>query len=224
MKEVVLTEDGLHSIVSEKVKETLNELSISQKKRNVDDVERAFTKGQRGFSAIKALAVFTVENPDSKEMPKSFNKRVNSSLKKALKKESAAIYCGRYEQTSFVYTEFKDGKAYSEYWEKKDTTIPYNEEKNLYVLKDTCDTWVNRADADDGYTIVGNKFKYSIPFSIFNEANNRIVDNVSKYLIKEGKEVNEANIEKFVCFGYERIGYSAYRNRFVANKNNKING
>lgn len=249
MKEVILTEDYLRSIVSDKVKETLNELSISQKKRNVNDVERVFTKGQRGFSAIKALAVFTSENPDSKEMPRGFNKKVNNSLKEALKeaqytiipcigqfygnpehpyavvnisKESAAIYCGKYEQTSFVYTEFKEDKAYSEYWEKRDVTIPYDEEKNPYVLKDTCDTWVNRADADDGYTIVGNKFKYSIPFSIFNEANDRIVDNVSKYLLKEGKEVNETNIEKFIRFGYERIGYPAYRNRFITNKNFKV--
>lgn len=241
----ILTEREFKQFLTETVNEVLNEISKSQKKRNIRDVENAFKKGKRGFSAIKAIAVFTAENPNSQRMPNVFNKKANHSLKNELtsaqytiipcvgkfgnnpehpyaviniSKSSAAAYCGKYEQTSFVYSEFNEGCVHSEYWEKNDISAPYNVRNNPYVLKDSCDTWLDQEKADDGYTIVGNKFKYQIPFSIFEEASQRIIDNITKYLIHEGKEVNEANIDKEIKFGSERIGYPALRRRMAANR------
>lgn len=240
----VLSESEFKKFITEAVDKALNEISISQKKRNIKDVENAFRTGKKGFSAIKTIAVFTAENPNSQEMPSVFNKKANHSLKDELKsaqykiipcvgkfydnpehpyavvniyRSSVSAYCGKYEQTSFVYSEFKDGAVHSEYWEKNDPSKPYNKHNNPYVLKDSSDTWLDRELEDDGYTIVGNKFKYQIPFSIFNEANQHIIDNITKYLIQEGRVVNEENIDNEIKFGYEGIGYPAYRRRYVAN-------
>lgn len=238
--------DRITKIVNETVDKVLNELSISQKKRNVNDIEKSFrgNLNNRGLNAIRNIAVFTAENPDSQEMPRQFNKNINKTLKNALKdaqytiipcrgvfygnkerpfavvnisKETASFYCGQFQQTSFVYSEFNNGKVYSEYWEKSDDHAPYDKKNNPYVCKDTCDTWIDQTNADDGYTIVGNKFKYSIPFSIFNEVNERIIKNIRKLLIKENKDITPRNIINEIKFGYERCGYPAYRRRQVCN-------
>lgn len=76
MKQIIeLSEKQLKSIIKETVNTTLNELSISQKKRNVKDFENAFMKGKRGFNAIKTIVVFTSENPDSQQASSQFNKK-----------------------------------------------------------------------------------------------------------------------------------------------------
>lgn len=68
---------------------------------------------------------------------------------------------------------------------------------------------------NDCYTIVGNQFKYQIQSSIFTDTNQRIIKNMSRFLIHEGKIVSEENIDSEIRFGYERVGYPAYRRRFI---------
>ena len=48
MRQIKLTEEKLRRIIKETLDNTLNEINISQKKRNIKDFENAFRKGKRG--------------------------------------------------------------------------------------------------------------------------------------------------------------------------------
>lgn len=222
--------------------ELINEASISQKKRAIQDFINAFRKGKPGSNAVKSLVVFTAENPDSQEQTRQFNKKARGSLLDDIKQgkyayvpakgkfgnneypyavfnmavDIAKALAGKYQQTSFIYSKFADGKVYSEYWEKADITQPYSE-KNGYVLKDTCDRWEDKSGAEDNFTVVGKKFKYSIPFSIFESVSTLIYKNAIKH-VNEERERNAATTlteDKFINMAVDCVGYSAYRWRAI---------
>jgi hypothetical protein len=241
MKKIIrLTEGDLHKIVGQCVNDALNEISISQKKRNVRDFENAFKKGKRGFNAIKTIVVFTSENPDGQEMSSQFNKKARNSLLSTLKgsgyvyvpavgnfggnKErpyavfnmslgTAKNFNGRYQQRSFIYSQLNDdGSIHSEYWEKEDTEKPYNKHHNDYIMKDQCDEWEDMAEAKDNFTIVGKIFKYSIPFSIFADTNEAISNNASALVEQERRRSNRTTIneDRLIDMTINQVGYSPY--------------
>lgn len=204
----------------------ITEKSINAKQRDIKRVEKTFANGENNL--IKCFAVLTAENPDSIKASNAYNKKANRSLLKALKTQYTVIptqgkfgnvensflvfnidkdvveyYCGANEQTSFIYSKVGNGKVVSEYWEKQDITQSYDKHNNPYVLKDSCDNWVDMSDADDYYTIVGKKFKYSIPFSIFESYNSKLGN-----LLKEVKDK-----DKMINFLIEGVGFSAFYNR-----------
>ena len=125
-----------------------------------------------------------------------------------MSKDTAKYLCGKYQQTSFIYSEFADdGKVMSEYWEKKDSEQPYNSNMNPYVLKDTCEEWEDLNGAEDNFTIIGRKFKYSIPFSIFNEIDDTISENISRMIsfkAKHGVPMTRSGI----LYMLEGVGYA----------------
>ena len=232
-------ENKVKSIIQEAVLEVLNEISPSQKKRNNKDVERFFKKGKGGFNGIRTIVVLTAENPDSIQSSSQFNKKVNRSLLKDIKNnryayvpaigkfgdnpenpyavfnmsvDTAKILCGRYQQTSFVFTQLlDDGSIHSEYWEKKDKIAPYDKRNNDYVKKDECDEWIDMAAADDNFTIVGNKFKYQIPFSIFESVNNLFANNMKHMIDVERRRCSQILTEdKIMDFTINRVGMSPY--------------
>lgn len=208
----------------------INEKSVNAKKRDIARVETAFKRDESNY--IKCFAVLTAENPDSKKASNAYNKRANRDLFKMLKTQYTIIptqgkfgnvensflvfniersvvehFCGQNEQTSFIYSRIDNdnegGKVISEYWEKQDVTLPYNPETNPYILKDSCDDWVDMSGATDYYTIVGKKFKYSIPFSIF-----------ESYNTKMGELLNEiSDKDAMLDFLIEGVGFGAYYNR-----------
>lgn len=239
MKQVIqLNESQLQSIIKETVNSTLNELSISQKRRNVKDVENAFRNGKRGFNAIKTMVVFTSENPNSQQASSQFNKKARKSLLVDIKQggyayvpaigqfgnaehpyvvfnmsiDTAKKLNGKYQQTSFVFSELKDdGTLHSEYWEKSDSTLPYNHKTNDYVMKDESDTWTDMSEAEDYFTIVGKKFKYQIPFSIFEKTNRIISNNAIKLVEQERTRWNSSiTIDKLIESTIYNVGYSPY--------------
>lgn len=239
-KQVIkLTKDQLNEIVKESCGEILNEISRSQKKRNNNDVERFFRKGQGGFNGIRTIVVLTAENPDSVESDRLYNKKANHSLLKDIKNnryafvpaigrfgdnsenpyavfnmsvETAKFLCGRYQQTSFVFTQLlADGSIHSEYWEKKITDAPYDKKNNDYVKKDESNEWIDMTNADDNFTIVGNKFKYQIPFSIFESVNSLFTNNM-RYMIEVERKRGDSliNEEKILDFTINHVGNSPY--------------
>lgn len=206
------------SDIKEIIEEVVNEVSINAKKRNIDNIRGAFEKGKSGYNAIKTFAVFTAENPDSQYAGAANNRRFNKSLVADLKNggyivvpakgkfgntehsfmvlnidlDTCKYLCGKYQQTSFVYHILENGQVISEYWEKADTNAPYHPQSNDYVKKDSEVKYTDKSNADDFYTSVGGnvgrEFKYSIPFSIFNEMNERINENLQ--MIVEGRAKN----------------------------------
>ncbi len=230
----------------EPLNETLNELSPHQKQRNIKNVERFFRNGKNGFNGIRTIAVLTAENPDTQQAPNQFNKKARQSLLSNIKNagyayvpamgkfgnterpyavfnmsvETTKALCGKYQQTSFVYSMLNDdGSVHSEYWEKQNPTQPYDKHKNDYVKKDECDTWEDMSDADDNFTVIGKHFKYSIPFDIFNSVDESIGKNVKRLaesIRKNGKTpITEENILNLAVNG---VGYSAYLWRKAATK------
>lgn len=209
----------------------ITEKSISAKKKDIKNVTNFFNKGKSGYNAIKCFAVLTAENPDSIKATNQFNKIVNNDLYTTLKKnhynviptsgkfgnvehsymvfnikrEVVAELCGKYQQTSFIYSYIENEKLISEYWEKENILLPFDNYSNPYIMKDKCDDWVNMENADDFYTIVGNKFKYSIPFSIFENVNNHY----NSIIENENYDNKDKIIERLI----EGVGYSAYYNR-----------
>ena len=175
-----------------------------------------FNGSKSVYNAIKCFAVLTAENTDLYNTLKQnqynviltteeFGNVEHSSIVFNIKRDVIALLCGKYQQTSFIYSYIENDILISEYWEKEDTLTPYNKKFNPYIMKDKCDDWVNIENTDDSYTIVGNKFKYSIPFSIFESVNNHyniILDN-------ENYENKDKIIERLI----ECVGFSGYYNR-----------
>ena len=148
----------------------------------------------------------------------NYTKVINKKLKKC-------GYCGKelkpkgydylYANISADDIEYErcDCKNAKEYWEKEDTKRPYDGVRNDYVLKDTCDSYTDRTGADDYYTILGNNFKFSIPFSIFESIDRRIAENAERLLRKGLYESKEQLYE----WALERVGYKAAMTRRALN-------
>lgn len=195
----VLNKEEFKDIVKGMVSESIEEISRNEKHRRNKSVEGFLTNPDT--SSIKTLAIFTAENPDSTPASRQDNKKNNDSLAKLLKMghyvvirsegkfgsvehsfavlnislESAMYYSGQYQQTSFIFSRNDNGTLINEYWAKKDDTMPYDKHTNPYVKKDTESSVLRMDDANDFYTQIGD-FKFTIPFSIFNENINRIME------------------------------------------------
>lgn len=211
-QKIILTESELSGMIHEAVNEALSENSINAKKRNVNNAIDVFKKRKSGYNNIKTLGIVTAENADSQEQPRSVNKRNMKNFSDSLKSvhyafvrqkghfggndewsyyifnislKTLAHYAGMYEQTSFIYAELKGNEVISHYYEKQDINAPYNKKNNPYILKDTANGYIDATDAEN-YSEIGGKFRYSIPFSIFECVNEKIEENLR--LINEDKE------------------------------------
>ena len=231
--------DRLYKVIREAVGDAINEASLSQKKRDNDNIEKGIRKGV-SKGGIRTITVFTGENPNSTPAGNTYNKKANRNLGDEIKRsgyhftratgkfggvenpmvvfnmptELAKRLCGRNEQTSFIVTKFGNGdSAESEYWEKENPGQPYDSVRNNYVLRDTCDTYTDRSDADDYYTILSNNFKFSIPFSIFEGIDRRIAENADR-LIEKGLYKSK---EELYEWALGRVGYTASMTRRALN-------
>jgi hypothetical protein len=238
-KKIIINESQFNSIVEN----IASEASINAKKRNAKNVENVFRKGAAGYNNIKTLAVFTANNPDSQAMSGTFNKKANHKLLQALKEanyivvpaqgkfgnvensyavinislEATKLYCGKYQQTSFVYTELEDGNVMSYYYEKQDTSLPYNKNTNPYVLADTAEGYTDMSDAEDFFTIIGNKFKYQIPFPTMCECSERITSNFLKE--DNQKLIRGKSLQECLDFAINKTGMAPGIMRNILYKN-----
>ncbi len=240
-RKILVTEKELVNTI----KDCINEISINAKKRNIKDVRNAFEKGKGGWNAIKTFAVFTAENPDSQQTEKPLNRKLNKSLISDLKTggynvipakgkfgnvehpfmvfniplDACKYLCGKYQQTSFVYHILENGKVISQYWEKADAEEPYDKKTNDYIKKDENEKYVDESESDDMYTSIGGnigkEFKYSIPFSIFNEENERMNNNLD-FILEKRKETGSVDdkerlLEYAFSLGNRPSGNGMYR-------------
>lgn len=234
----MINEENLERIVRNTIQETLNELTPHQKERNVKDVERFFRKGKGGHIGIRSIVVLTSENPDSRQAESGINKKYRHSLLADIKNggyayvpamgkfgnverpyavfnmsvDTAKTLCGKYQQTSFVFSSLnEDGTVHSEYYEKNNPTLPYDRKSNDYVMKDSCDDWEDKSEANDYFTVIGNRFKYSIPFKIFDSVNETICENIQRIISVERKRGdNSITEEKILDYTINGVGQSPY--------------
>ena len=126
--------------------------------------------------------------------------------------DTAKKLCGRYQQTSFVFSKLnEDGMIHSEYYEKQDPTIPQKRQTNEYIKKDECDTWEDMPNADNNFTVNGKEFKYSIPFEKFKTVNETISENLHRIVsIEKERGNNTINEEKALIYTIDGVGQSPY--------------
>lgn len=193
-------------VCSTAIKNVLNEKSINAKKRDIQNAIDTFTKGKSGYNNIKTFGIVTAENPDSMEISRTDNKKRMRTLSNSLKSahyifvkqkghfggnneysyfifnislDTLIYYAGLYQQTSFFYCELKDNKVISHYYEKEDTTKPYNKITNPYVLIESSDEYIDASNEED-YSEIGGKFRYTIPLKYFEDIDNKISDNLKR--------------------------------------------
>ena len=205
---------------------------------NIKYVERFFRNGEGGYNGIHTIVVLTSENLDSQQTTKQFNKKARCSLLSNIKDggyayvlamgkvgnierpcavfnmsvDTAKKLCGKYRQTSFVFSVLNEnGMIHSDYYEKQDPTFPCDRQTNEYIKKDECDTWKEMSNVDDCFTVIGKKFKYSIPFKMFNTVNETICENLYRIVTIEKQRGNHTiTEEKALRYTINGVGLSPY--------------
>ena len=127
----------------------------------------------------------------------------------------SAYYAGKYEQTSFIYGTVIDGELHSFYYQKKDIDKNYDKKDNPYVLVEETVGIKNASDEDD-YSIIGKNFKYTMPFKIFEDVADKIVDCINRFNDRFEKKVGYRNsFNSILRMVTEGVGYAGYYHRLI---------
>ena len=126
--------------------------------------------------------------------------------------DTAKKICGKYQQTSFVYSVLnEDGMIHSEYYTKQDPTLPYNKQANGYIKIDECDTWEDTSNADGSFTVIGKEFKYGMPFKTLYAVNEAICENLKRMVFAEKQRGNHSiTEERALEYTINGVGLSPY--------------
>ena len=128
--------------------------------------------------------------------------------------------CGKYQQTSFVYSVLnEDGMIHSEYYTKQEPTLPYSKMDNDYIKTDECDTWEDESNADCNFMVTGKGFKYGIPYKTLYAVNEVIYENLKRMVSVEKQRGNHPiTEERALEYTINGVGLSPYLWRKEATK------
>ena len=120
--------------------------------------------------------------------------------------------CGKYQQTSFVYSVLnEDGMIHSEYYTKQEPTLPYSKMDNDYIKTDECDTWEDESNADCNFMVTGKGFKYGIPYKTLYAVNEVIYENLKRMVSVEKQRGNHPiTEERALEYTINGVGLSPY--------------
>ena len=126
--------------------------------------------------------------------------------------ETAKMFCGRYRQTSFVFTQLQEnGTTHSEHWEKQNVEEPFHKNRNDYIKNEECETVL---DVYGGLAVLGRHFKYQIPFSVLESVNHLFAANIQLIIEAERKRGNDTIDEEDVLdFAISHVGMPPYLRR-----------
>lgn len=191
-----------------------------------------------GYNNIKCISVLTDFNPysiprllkalnDGKYIVVSAQVKFGSNTRNAyaiinISLDTVKLYCGKYQHTSFVYTELNDGLIKSCYYGKQYADKPYSKARNPFIPIESVDTQAAVDDAEDYLTVIGCKFGYQIPSSLLIECHKRINQN---YLDAQSNRVfRYQSLNDCICFSIQRIGLAALRirNMLYGNHTNSL--
>jgi len=188
------------------------------------------TKDNNSCNGILTIVVLTSENPDSQQTGCSLLSNIkdggyayipamgklgNTECQYAvfnMSADTAKKLCGKYKRASFVYSELgNDGSIHSVYYEKPAPTLPFDKYSNNFVQKEVCDTREEMSDADDNFTITGEKFNYSIPFTKLKAVNQTICESLRRMVSIEKERRNRAITEEDALrFTINGVGLTPY--------------
>lgn len=198
----------------------------------------SFRNGECNLNGIRTIVVLaSVDDDDQQSTNKSSNKARRSLLSiiksrgyacvPAMEKngnfdspyaifnmsvDMAKKMCGKYQQTSFVYSVLnEDGMIHSEYYSKQDPTLPYNKQANDYIKNGECDTWEDTSKADGNFTVIGKEFKYTIPYKTLYAINDAICENLKRMVSVEKHRGNHSITEESALeYTIKGVGLSPY--------------
>ena len=199
-----------------------------------------------GINNIRTIVVLDSVNPDDQRTIKQYNPKARRSPFSIIKSggyacvpamenfgnfyrpyaifnmslDMAKKMCGKYQQTSFVYSVLnEDGMIHSEYYTKQEPTLPYSKMDNDYIKTDECDTWEDESNADCNFMVTGKGFKYGIPFKTLYAVNDAIRENLKKMVSIEKHRGNHSiTEEKALDYTINGVGLSPYLWRKEATK------
>lgn len=128
---------------------------------------------------------------------------------------TSAYYAGKYEQTSFIYGTVIDGELHSFYYAKKDTNAKYDKVRNPYVLVEET-VGVNDASNAEDYSVIGKNFKYTLPFKIFEDVSEQIVQKIKNAVVRiNEKSGSNKTFDDVFHSVTEWVGYDGFLHRGV---------
>ena len=198
----------------------------------------SFRNGECNLNGIRTIVVLaSVDDDDQQTTNKSSNKARRSLLSiiksrgyacvPAMEKngnfdspyaifnmsvDMAKKMCGKYQQTSFVYSVLnEDGMIHSEYYTKQEPTLPYSKMDNDYIKTDECDTWEDESNADCNFMVTGKGFKYGIPYKTLYAVNEVIYENLKRMVYAEKQRGNHSiTEERALEYTINGVGLSPY--------------
>lgn len=216
------------------------------KQQNNEDNGHSFRNGECNLNGIRTIVILASVDTVVQQTVNQLNKKARHSLLSIIKSRGYACVpatkqfgnfdcpyaifnmsvdmakkmCGKYQQTSFVYSVLnEDGMIHNEYYTKQDSTLPYGKQANDYIKIDECDTWEDTSNADGNFTVIGNKFKYGIPYKILYAVNEVIFENLKRMVSVEKQRGNHSiTEERALEYTINGVGLSTYLWRKEATK------
>ena len=221
------------------------------KQQNNEDNGHSFRNGECNLNGIRTIVVLASVDAVGQQTVNQLNKKARHSLLSIIKSrgyacvpamekygnfdcpytifnmslDTAKKMCGKYQQTSFVFSVLnEDGVIHSEYYTKQNPTLPYSKQANDYIKIDECDTWEEMSNADGNFAVIGNKFKYGIPYKTLYAVNDAICENLKRIVSVEKLRGNlSITEERALEYTINGIGLSPYLWRKEATKGFDIN-
>ena len=197
----------------------LSEASQSEKRRKVKFGTSWFVNGQKNLGNIGSFGIVSPENPNSEQCSNKENNEYLKEFKKLLKngkftyvpidghfggnkEHSFLIFnisqteleylASRFEQTSYIYCfPESDKEVTSEYYEKKTNGKNWDATENPYVFVNSSNIYHDEKNADDNFSIIGNKYKFTIDPEIFNKVSQDLEESINKVMQITGDEYYE---------------------------------
>lgn len=208
------------------------------KQQNNEDNGHSFRNGECNLNGIRTIVVLASVDAVVQHTVNQLNKKARHSLLSTIKSrgyacvptmkhfgnfdcpfaifnmsvDSAKKMCGKYQQTSFVYSVLnEDGMIHSEYYTKQDPTLLYSKQANDYIKIDECDSWEDTSNADGSFAVIGKKFKYGISYKTLYAVNEAIYENLKRMVSVEKQRGNHSiTEERALEYTINGVGLSPY--------------
>ncbi len=201
-----------------------NEINVTEVGTNVirsndNNVVEAIKNGIAGYNGIKTIAVFSNGTPlmalqDSHYACVPVDGHWNGVAERSLaviniSLEAAAWFAGRFQQTSFIYSRVSYDTIETDFYERQDTTKPYNRKTNPYVIKESVTGEIDISGAKVEFSIVGKFFSYGIGFPAIRSINETISKNYTDELMRGEKSFfHNMTLDEEIDFTMNRVGQS----------------
>lgn len=214
--------------------DSVNEASRNEKRRRVKYGTSWFINGKRNLGSISTFGIVSPENPNSSsDTTRSENKKYVNEFKKLMRRfgyvyipidghfegnkehsflifnityETLEYIAARFEQTSFFYCyPDTETEVVSEYYEKRKNGVNWDAKENPYEFVNKTTIYHNKKNAEDNFSVIGGKYKYTIDTGVFDKVAEQLDENIETVSAKT--DMSRADI---IDFAMNRVGQKAH--------------